>query len=129
HITQSPIVQVITDVLAPQATYYDGRIVLLGDALATFRPHTGAGASQAAFDALQLWENMKNWQEWMKNKSSYEDLVMEFARYGVRHGQKLGNLSQFGHYKVDGKLKMGFLPPFEKALQSEEDELLYDNST
>ncbi|CAF0992094.1 unnamed protein product [Adineta steineri] len=129
HITQSPIVQVITDVLAPQATYYGGRIVLLGDALAAFRPHTGAGASQAAFHALQLWENMKNWHEWMKNKSSYEDLVMEFARYGVQHGQKLGNLSQFGHYKVDGKLKMGFLPPFEKALQSEEDELLYDNST
>lgn len=107
--TQSPFVQAITDVLAPQACHYAGRLVLIGDALAGFRPHTTASTTQAAFHALKLWEHMKSWDEWMKNKNSYEEAVIEFARHGVEHGQKLGNTSQFGHHKLDGKMSMA--PP------------------
>ena len=106
HKTRSPFVQAITDVLAPQACHYDGRVILLGDALAGFRPHTTASTTQAALHALRLWEDMKTWDEWMKKKSLYEETVMEFARYGVQHGQKLGNTSQFGHHKLDGTMSM-----------------------
>ena len=83
--------------------------MLVGDALAGFRPHTAGATSQAAFHDSQLWEHMKNWDDWMKNKSSYEHLVMEFARHGVQHGQRLGHRSQFGHHKLDGKMNMGYL--------------------
>jgi 2-polyprenyl-6-methoxyphenol hydroxylase-like FAD-dependent oxidoreductase len=107
--TQSPFIQAITDVIAPQACHYNGRVILLGDALAGFRPHTAASTSQAAFHASQLWKNMKSWDEWMKNKSLYEETVMEFARHGIQHGQNLGSISQFGHHKLDGKMSMA--PP------------------
>ena len=107
--TQLPFVQTITDVLAPHACHYNGRVVLLGDALAGFRPHTVASTSQAAFHASQLWQYMKNWCEWTNTKSLYEETVMAFAKHGVQHGQMLGNTSQFGHHKLDGKMIMA--PP------------------
>ena len=107
--THSPFVQAVTDVIAPQACHYDGRVILVGDALAGFRPHTVASTSQAAFHASQLWEHMKCWDEWVKKMSLYEETVMEFARHGVQHGQKLGYRSQFGHHTLDGTMSMA--PP------------------
>ena len=89
-ITPSPFVQAISDVLAPQATYCDGRVVLVGDALAGFRPHTAGATSQAAFHGLLLWEHMRTWDEWVRNKDSYEAIAMTFARHGVEHGIHLG---------------------------------------
>ena len=90
RLTRSPFVQAISDVLSPQASHYDGRVVLVGDALAGFRPHTAGATSQAAFHGSQLWTHMKTWNEWMTKKSAYEDLVMKFAKHGVQHGQQLG---------------------------------------
>lgn len=107
--TQSPFVQAITDVLANRAVYCDGRVVLVGDALAGFRPHTGASTSQPAFHASKLYENMKNWDEWVRKQNLYEESVMEFARHGSKVGKELGNVSQFGHYEIGGKIIM--VPP------------------
>ncbi|UJR17254.1 hypothetical protein I4U23_004149 [Adineta vaga] len=127
NLTRSPFVQAISDVLSSQATYYDGRVVFVGDALAGFRPHTAGATSQAAFHALKLWETMKNWDDWIKNKNSYENIVMEFARHGIQHGQKLGNASQFGHHKFDGTMKMGYLTTPDHMSNSHKDEQQYDN--
>ncbi|CAF4285925.1 unnamed protein product [Rotaria socialis] len=107
--TQPPFVQAITDVPATQAIHFDGRVVLVGDALAGFRPHTVASTSQAAFHASQLCESMRSWDEWVKKQSLYEDTVMEFARLGNKVEQQLGNVSQFGHYEIGGKMRMA--PP------------------
>ncbi|CAF4243990.1 unnamed protein product, partial [Rotaria magnacalcarata] len=94
------------DVLATQAIHFDGRVVLAGDALAGFRPHTVASTSQAAFHASQLCESMRSWDEWVKKQSLYEDTVIEFARLGNKVEQQLGNVSQFGHYEIGGKMRM-----------------------
>ncbi|CAF3540563.1 unnamed protein product [Rotaria socialis] len=107
--TQPPFVQAITDVPATQAIHFDGRVVLVGDALAGFRPHTVASTSQVAFHASQLCESMRSWDEWVKKQSLYEDTVMEFARLGNKVEQQLGNVSQFGHYEIGGKMRMA--PP------------------
>ena len=128
RLTRSPFVQAISDVLSPQAIHYDGRVVLVGDALAGFRPHTAGATSQAAFHGLQLSTQMKTWNEWMTNKNAYEDLVMKFAKHGVRHGQQLGYRSQFGQHKLDGKMNMGYLSSSpENVLHSQENQLEYDN--
>lgn len=43
--TTKPFVQAITDVISPQNEYLNGKVVLIGDALAGFRPHTVASTS------------------------------------------------------------------------------------
>jgi len=48
--SKNPFVQAITDVSSPRPLYMNDKVVLVGDALAGFRPHTVASTSQAAFD-------------------------------------------------------------------------------
>ena len=56
--TKQPFIQAITDVIAPRNSFFDGKLLLIGDAVAGFRPHTAASTSQAAFDAQKLYELM-----------------------------------------------------------------------
>ena len=66
--TKNTFIQAITDVISPQALFLDGRVLLVGDALATFRPMTGLGTNQAARQALSLLEvlagrlSIKQWE-------------------------------------------------------------------
>ena len=64
--------------------------MLLGDALAGFRPHTVASTSQAAFDAMIL-------ADYLERKISREEWKREtlgFARYIHRRGVEMGEHSQ-----------------------------------
>jgi 2-polyprenyl-6-methoxyphenol hydroxylase-like FAD-dependent oxidoreductase len=89
--TKTPFVQAITDVISPKADFMDGKLLLVGDAVAGFRPHTAASTNQAAYHALLL-ENV------MKGEISLgEELaaVMEYARHMSEAGKRMGNRSQF----------------------------------
>ena len=57
--TKQPFIQAITDVISPRNSFFDGKLLLIGDAVAGFRPHTAASTSQAAFDAQKLNELMR----------------------------------------------------------------------
>ena len=95
ELTEKPFIQAIADVLSPQVVFYEGRVVLLGDAVAGFRPHTAASTSQAAFHALLLDKYLRTETvDW----KSYERDVKRYAENGVRHGIQLGNRSQFGKH-------------------------------
>ena len=68
-----------------------GKVVLVGDALANFRPHTVASTSQAAFDVMVL-------MDYLLGKIDHEEFVrrtMEFARLIQSRGEFIGNRSQF----------------------------------
>jgi|SRR5579871_2005060 2-polyprenyl-6-methoxyphenol hydroxylase-like FAD-dependent oxidoreductase len=92
ELTDKPFIQAVTDVLSPHCVFHQGRIVLCGDAVAGFRPHTAASTSQAAFHALQLDKYLRQEQvDWDR----FEGEILEYARNGVEHGIKLGNRSQF----------------------------------
>lgn len=54
--TDSPFLQIIQDYRAPRLVF--GRVVLLGDAAFVARPHTGAGASKAAANAVALAQRL-----------------------------------------------------------------------
>ncbi|GAP88688.1 putative FAD NAD -binding domain-containing protein [Rosellinia necatrix] len=64
-----PFIQRITDFRAPRAAFEDGRVLLVGDALSLFRPHTAFSGTQAAFDALQVADyvagaiTLREWEE------------------------------------------------------------------
>ncbi|TGJ82731.1 hypothetical protein E0Z10_g6026 [Xylaria hypoxylon] len=88
--TNKPFVQVVTDVLSLEHEYWGGKIVLIGDALAGFRPHTVASTSQAAFDAMifaDYVDGKVSREEWKKQ-------TLGFARYIQKRGVDMGKHSQ-----------------------------------
>lgn len=88
--TRKPFVQAVTDVLSPEHEFLGGKVVLIGDALAGFRPHTVASTSQAALDAMLLADFVAGKigrEEWKRE-------TMGFARYIQRRGVEMGERSQ-----------------------------------
>lgn len=88
--TQQPFVQAVTDVISPQHEYLGGKVVLIGDALAGFRPHTVASTSQAAFDAMILADYVQG----KVSRDQWKRETMGFARYIQKRGVDMGNRSQ-----------------------------------
>ncbi|ORY16392.1 monooxygenase [Clohesyomyces aquaticus] len=82
----------------------EGRVVLLGDALANFRPHTAASTSQAATDAMTLAEAVGKMMEGggLKDLEERERHVVRYATQMQSHGAKIGNRSQFGVHPLRG---------------------------
>lgn len=88
--TQRPFVQAVTDVLSPEHEYWNGKVVLIGDALAGFRPHTVASTSQAAFDAMifaDYIDGKVSREEWKRQ-------TLGFARFIQKRGVMMGEHSQ-----------------------------------
>ncbi|KAH8809425.1 hypothetical protein F5884DRAFT_404050 [Xylogone sp. PMI_703] len=72
--TENVFIQAITDVVSPKATFFDGKVLLVGDALATFPPITGLGTNQAARQALSLLDvlaGQSSLEEWERNALEY----------------------------------------------------------
>jgi hypothetical protein len=91
--TPHPFVQAITDVIS-QMSFFDGRFILVGDALCGFRPHTAASTSQAAFHAQLLGRVC----EAKMGLADWEKQAMKYAKHISKHGIDLGQRSQFGHH-------------------------------
>lgn len=89
--TKKPFVQAITDVISPHNEFMNGKVVLIGDALAGFRPHTVASTSQAAFDAMILADMV----EGKVSKEEWKKETMGYARTIQRRGVEMGIRSQF----------------------------------
>ncbi|KAK6388761.1 hypothetical protein LTR81_027142 [Elasticomyces elasticus] len=96
--TKQPFVQAITDVISPQNSFMDHKLLLVGDSLAGFRPHTAASTGQAAYDAL----TMGQWLSGEFSKGEYDRRVMDFATRLQQHGVMLGERSQFGRHPFNG---------------------------
>ena len=86
-----PFVQAITDVISPQASAFDGKLVFVGDALAGFRPHVASSAAQAAFDAQLLAKVFKG----ELAMSEWEKQVLDFAQRTSQQGIAMGKKNQF----------------------------------
>ncbi|KAJ4355943.1 uncharacterized protein N0V89_003968 [Didymosphaeria variabile] len=102
--TEVPFVQAITDVISPAAVLpTDNRVILVGDALAGFRPHTAASTNQAAMDAMTLTEAVGRIIEGADRDevlAEWETKVLEYARTVQKHGVEMGNRSQFGAHPL-----------------------------
>ncbi|KAM7207779.1 6-hydroxynicotinate 3-monooxygenase [Naviculisporaceae sp. PSN 640] len=81
--TKYPFVTKVNDALSEKATFYDGRVILTGDALATFRPHIAVATEKAAKGVLELgkvWEGEKTLKDWEKGVLFYEKKVWLASR-------------------------------------------------
>lgn len=98
--TKVPFVQAITDVISTAAVLpRDNRVLLIGDALAGFRPHTAASTNQAALDALMLAKAVDEILEGADQNEVlklWEQDVLKYAKSMQQQGVSLGNRSQFG---------------------------------
>ena len=92
--TEQPFVQAITDVVSPKNAFFNGKLLLVGDAVAGFRPHTAASTSQAAFDAQKLAELLAG----KIDLRQWEQETMGYATYMQKRGVELGDRSQFGRH-------------------------------
>ena len=90
--TAQPFVQAITDVKATSMSAMEGKLLLVGDALAGFRPHTAASTSQAAFHALLLQRLFDG----ELDLADMERMAMRNADVTSSSGIRMGDMSQFG---------------------------------
>ena len=73
---QQPFVTVISDTTASKASFFDGKVLFVGDALTLFRPHIALGSDQAAFDCIQLKKVLQG----DITLSEWEARVLKYAR-------------------------------------------------
>jgi 2-polyprenyl-6-methoxyphenol hydroxylase-like FAD-dependent oxidoreductase len=100
--TETPFIQAITDVISPLAVLDHGRVLLIGDALAGFRPHTARSTNQAAMNAMKLAEAISEICDGggIEVLQKWETEVLEYARTLQSHGVRIGNGSQFGEHSL-----------------------------
>jgi len=101
HKTRSPFVQCITDVISPKNLYMGDKVVLIGDALAGFRPHTVASTSQAAFNVMTLVE----WLDGGIERKEFVERTVKYARLIQNRGVEMGTRSQFQELDVEEYIK------------------------
>ena len=73
-IAQQPFVTKVNDALSDKAAFHDGKVVLVGDALAAFRPHLAVATEQAARHCLGLagvWEGETTVEQWAREVTGY----------------------------------------------------------
>ena len=96
--TNAPFIQAITDVISEEIRFLDGKVVLVGDAVAGFRPHTASSTNQAALHARALDRVLRgetSWEQWGKE-------VTEYAKHTQKAGVEMGERSQFGEHPLRG---------------------------
>ena len=74
---RSPFIQVVTEFCGTKAAFEEGKVLLVGDALSLFRPHTAFSGTQAAYHALRVKKYLDHritLQEWEETVVRYSTL-------------------------------------------------------
>lgn len=85
--TPQPFLQVVSDSMTARMVH--GRVILLGDAAFTARPHVGLGVSKAAGDAHTLMAALAA-NDTAAALARWEDARIRFGSAAVAWGQRLG---------------------------------------
>lgn len=96
--TRAPFVQAIQDLGVPQMAF--GRIALVGDAAFIPRPHTAAGVSKGAANAIGLAQALESHDgDVLEALDTWEIEQLQLGMHLWNKGQALGNRSQFTYGK------------------------------
>ncbi|KAF2106870.1 hypothetical protein BDV96DRAFT_558400 [Lophiotrema nucula] len=98
--TKKPFAQAVTDVISPTNTFLDDRVILIGDSLAGFRPHTVASTSQAAYDAMALADMLSG----KVAKREWKRQTMAYARTIQKRGVDMGQHSQWDDLPLEAHI-------------------------
>ena len=86
--TQQPLIQPIFDL--ESIKMHNGRVVTIGDAAFTARPHVGMGVTKAAMDAFKLSEYLGDKFN-LDKLSKWEHSRLKESQFIVNRSRKLGN--------------------------------------
>ena len=94
-----PFVTALSDYVSSQASFYNGQILLTGDALALFRPHLAQSTNQAAFNCLLLEKVLMG----KMALAEWDTQVLQYARVTRLRSNTIGSwyLSGYGTYLLD----------------------------
>lgn len=95
---KSPFVTKINDAISGRASFYDGLVVLVSDAFASFRPHAAAATEQCAFHSHTLEKVYSGKQ----TQSDWESEARRYAHYMAVLNRVVGD---FGRGAVFSLLK------------------------
>lgn len=87
--TAAPFVQAIYDLQSPQMTV--DRVCLVGDAAFVARPHTAAGTSKAASDAVELKAALDRHSSLGGALASWDDARTDYGARLVAQGKRMGD--------------------------------------
>jgi len=94
--TKDPFIQPIYDLSVPQMAF--GRVCLIGDAAFVPRPHTGASASKAVTNAIELAKFLQLYKgDVVTALKKWEVSQLELGNHLKAVGISIGNRAQFGH--------------------------------
>jgi 2-polyprenyl-6-methoxyphenol hydroxylase-like FAD-dependent oxidoreductase len=88
HHIDNPFFTPVYDFCSPSLVF--GRVVLVGDAASTPRPHMGFGVSKAGAEAQALAEALSNYDDVDQALAVYNSVRQPLSERIVSHGRKLG---------------------------------------
>lgn len=97
--TAEPFVQVVTDSLATQNSFFGGKVLLIGDAVGGQRPHTASAFLQSAFHALLLRKlvlKQISTDEWSETTRAFSTNLVEAGKQLGIYTQKTGSPEKVG---------------------------------
>ena len=90
--TKQPFVSAISDSIVPTALFFDGKLILVGDALSLFRPHVALSTNQGALHCSLLEKVLKGEMSMMQ----WERKVLQYASSTRLSSIVVGNYGQKG---------------------------------
>ena len=90
--TTQPFVATICETASVRASHLDGKVLLVGDALASFRPHAALSTNQAALNALLRGKVMKGEMALM----DWQRTVLKYAHVSAARSRAIGTYFQGG---------------------------------
>lgn len=100
-----PFVSGVGESQMPQACFYNGKMIFVGDALSHFRPHVALSADQAALNALMLEKVMLG----EMSIKQWEKVVLRYSNRTRCLSKVIGSFFQFGGIKFVAALSQYLL--------------------
>lgn len=88
--TDTPLIQAITDTLSDKASFLDGKVLLVGEAIGTPRPHAVSGVTQGALAARKLYDLFSGECSTVEWETAVLETVKENCEAGIQMAQSLG---------------------------------------
>ena len=98
--TEQPFLQAVYDVGSSRMVM--GRVVLLGDAASTARPHPAAGTAKAAANAWALYDALADSTDIAEALAKWEPGQLELGRDLLRRAKEMGTRLQFDGTWIPG---------------------------
>jgi hypothetical protein len=89
--TKQPFVSAVSDSIVPTASFFDGKLILVGDALSLFRPHVALSTNQGALHCSLLEKVLKgemSMMQWERKALQYASSTRLSSIVVGNYGQK-----------------------------------------